>query len=603
MLASHAADRSGAPGERPRRRRADVHVGNHRRAEGRTDDSPQPRRRVPRADVWEFDSPSVSLTPLPMFHIGGIGWAFVGLWNGATTILVRDFDAAAVLDPLERERVTNAVFVPTMLQMLCCRSRRAARDFSSLRSIAYGASPITTTVLKAALRTFRCSLFGIYGLTETTGAITQLDPSDHEPDGAREHLLRSAGNRYPWVEMRIADPATGAALPAARGRRGLAARAERHAGYFNRPAETAAALTADGWLRTGDGGYLDEDGYLFLTDRIKDMIVSGGENVYPIEVEEALSQHPGCARGGRDRRSGRALGRNRQGARSSGGRLRRSGPTSWSRSPASASPATSCRADRVRATSFHGRPPERCSSATCARVTCRSPTLGRRTRSRRRVREQEADQFPGGVGHIGGERVGAVLQGDELCSRDRACQKSTVFERQDPIVFAVHDERWSCDRSQSRAHVRVHGRSSAGCDRSADRGNCSDAGRCPRRSATRAGGRSSPRRDMAPSPTGPPQRGGRRAGARTGGSAVPVRRTACRRPWMSRGRASERAPDGGLRSPERSHRRRKDRRCVRGRRLRHRAGPRRLQPSSRRAPRSRESAPRAGGQPGAPPPP
>ena len=89
-----------------------------------------------------------------------------------------------------------------MLQMLSGVPGAAERDYSALRSIAYGASPITTPVLKAALRTFRCSLFGIYGLTETTGAITQLDPADHEPDGPREHLLRSAGKPYPWVELR-----------------------------------------------------------------------------------------------------------------------------------------------------------------------------------------------------------------------------------------------------------------------------------------------------------------------------------------------------------------------------------------------------------------
>jgi long-chain acyl-CoA synthetase len=241
---------------------------------------------------WEFDHTSISLTPSPMFHISGIGWAFVGLWNGATTILVSRFDPPAVLDLLERRRVTNAVFVPTILQMLAAVPGAADRDFSALRSIAYGGSPITTPVLKTALRTFRCSLFGIYGLTETTGAITQLDPVDHDPDGPREQLLRSVGRPYPWVELRIADPATGAPRgPHDVGEVWLRA-PNVTPGYFNRPAESAAALTGDGWLRTGDGGYLDAEGYLFLTDRIKDMIVSGAENVYPVEVEEALSQHP-----------------------------------------------------------------------------------------------------------------------------------------------------------------------------------------------------------------------------------------------------------------------------------------------------------------------
>ena len=105
----------------------------------------------------------------------------------------------------------------------------AERDYSALRSIAYGASPITTPVLKAALRTFRCSLYGIYGLTESTGGVVQLDPADHDPGGPREHLLRSAGRPFPWVELRIADPATGAELAAGRDRRGVAARAERDA--------------------------------------------------------------------------------------------------------------------------------------------------------------------------------------------------------------------------------------------------------------------------------------------------------------------------------------------------------------------------------------
>jgi long-chain acyl-CoA synthetase len=222
-----------------------------------------------------------------MFHIGGIGWAYCGLWHGAETILVRDFRPEPVLDLLERRAVTNAIFVPTMIQMLTSVPGAAERDYSALRTIAYGASPVTTTLLKAALRTFDCGLIGSYGLTESTGTVVRLEPSDHV-----ERLLRSVGRPYPWVELRVVDPATGADRPAhAVGEVWLRA-PNVMAGYYNRPAETAAALTPDGWLRTGDGGYLDEEGYLFLTDRIKDMIVSGGENVYPIEVEEALAQHP-----------------------------------------------------------------------------------------------------------------------------------------------------------------------------------------------------------------------------------------------------------------------------------------------------------------------
>ena len=244
---------------------------------------------------WRFDEASVSLTPLPMFHVGGIGWTYLGLCQGAATILVSEFDAEAVLDLLECARVTNAVFVPTMLRMLTSVPGAAERDFSALRSIAYGASPITTPVLKAALRTFRCPLFGVYGLTETTGGVVQLEPEDHDPGGPREYLLRSAGRPRPWMQLRVVDPTSGLELPAGGVGEVWLRGPNVMAGYANRDQETAAALTADGWLRTGDGGYVDEDGYLFLTDRIKDMIVSGGENVYPVEVEEALSQHPAVA--------------------------------------------------------------------------------------------------------------------------------------------------------------------------------------------------------------------------------------------------------------------------------------------------------------------
>ena len=229
--------------------------------------------------VWSFDSDSVSLTPLPMFHVGGIAWTYLGLSVGATTIIVSEFDAATVIDLLESERVTNAVFVPTILQLLTAVPGAATRDFTALRSIAYGASPITTPVLKAALRTFDCELFGVYGLTETTGGVVLLSPEDHE----REELLRAAGKPSPWMELRVVDGEVWLRGPNVM------------AGYANRPVETAAALTEDGWLRTGDGGYIDDEGYLFLTDRIKDMIVTGGENVYPIEVEEALAHHPAVA--------------------------------------------------------------------------------------------------------------------------------------------------------------------------------------------------------------------------------------------------------------------------------------------------------------------
>jgi long-chain acyl-CoA synthetase len=129
-------------------------------------------------------------------------------------------------------------------------------------------------------------------MTETTGAIVQLAAEDHDPDGPREHLLRSAGKPYDWMELRVVDPVSGDALGPDQIGEVQVRGASVTPGYFGREEETAAAIDADGWLHTGDGGYLDEEGYLFLTDRIKDMIVSGAENVYPGEVEEVLAQHP-----------------------------------------------------------------------------------------------------------------------------------------------------------------------------------------------------------------------------------------------------------------------------------------------------------------------
>jgi long-chain acyl-CoA synthetase len=166
-------------------------------------------------------------------------------------------------------------------------------DFSALRCILYGASPISIEVLAKSIETFKCNFIQAYGLTETTGAIVGLMPEDHDPNGPNAHRLRSAGKAISGVELRIVSPDTGE--DAAVGEVGeIWARTKQNMkGYWNKPEETARAFTPDGWFKTGDAGFLDEERYIFLTDRVKDMIVSGGENVYPAEVENALSGHPG----------------------------------------------------------------------------------------------------------------------------------------------------------------------------------------------------------------------------------------------------------------------------------------------------------------------
>ena len=247
------------------------------------------------ATPWQLDSDAVSLVAMPLFHIGGSGWALVGMTAAARSVVVRDPIPNVVLDLMARERVTNAFIVPALLQALCAVPNAADRDYGSLRAIMYGASPITDRALITAMETFGCDFVQLYGLTETTGAITQLDAADHDPGGPRAGLLRSAGRAYPWVDLQVTDPETASERP--RGEVGelWTRSAQNMLGYWNKPDADASVFTSDGWFRTGDAGYMDDDGFVYLTDRLKDMIVSGGENVYPAEVENVLAGHPAVA--------------------------------------------------------------------------------------------------------------------------------------------------------------------------------------------------------------------------------------------------------------------------------------------------------------------
>jgi acyl-CoA synthetase (AMP-forming)/AMP-acid ligase II len=244
---------------------------------------------------WGFDESSVSLCAMPMFHIGGLGWALVGLANGAHNVIERDVTPSGVLETIERLRITNMFLVPSVIGMLVDQPGAATRDYSALRSIAYGASPITPALLRRALETFGRPLFQVYGMTETHGAITQLDAVDHDPGGPREHLLVTAGRPYPWVELKIIR--LGTAGPSDVDEPGeICVRSPQNTpGYYRKPEETAATIDAEGWLHTGDIGSIDAEGYLTIKDRLKDMIITGGENVYPAEVEAILAEHPDIA--------------------------------------------------------------------------------------------------------------------------------------------------------------------------------------------------------------------------------------------------------------------------------------------------------------------
>jgi long-chain acyl-CoA synthetase len=243
---------------------------------------------------WGFTSDDISLVALPLFHMGGLAWALAGLARGARCVVVRDFEPVGVLDTIQAAKVTIAFFVPAMLAAVCSVADISARKLS-LRRVFYSGAPISPVALTKAMASLRCDFIQIYGLTEATGAFAQLPAHEHDPNGPLAHLLLSAGRPYPWVEVRVVSTAAECDVPF--GEIGeIWTRSEQNlVGYWNDAEQTARALTPDGWLRTGDLGRVDKDGRIFLVDRAKDLVISGGENVYPVEVENALAAHPHLA--------------------------------------------------------------------------------------------------------------------------------------------------------------------------------------------------------------------------------------------------------------------------------------------------------------------
>ena len=236
---------------------------------------------------------SINLVPSPLFHIGGVGYSLTTMGQGGHTVLVRDVDPAVMLRLIARHHVTHSFMVPSVIQMLAEHPDIAATDLSSLQRIAYGGASMGQSPLIKAIDVLGCEFMAVYGMTETAGTVISMRPADHDPGGPRAGLLRSIGQPLPWVETRIADPLTGASSPVGTVGEIWVRSPQNMAGYWGQPELTAATLVADGWLRTGDAAYEDADGFVFMHDRIKDMVVTGGENVYPAEVEKVMSGHPG----------------------------------------------------------------------------------------------------------------------------------------------------------------------------------------------------------------------------------------------------------------------------------------------------------------------
>jgi len=238
---------------------------------------------------FDYDAEDTVLIVMPLFHVAGTNISFSGLAAGGRLIVAPEFNPAEVLRLIEAERVAHIFLAPVMINALLQAPQIEGADLWSLKSVAYGASPISEAVLAAATARFGCGFIQFYGMTESTGAGTFLKPSEHGGD-----LLRSCGKAWPTLEVRILDDAGGEAAVGAIGEIAIRG-AIVMAGYWNRPEATAETVTADGWLKTGDAGYRDENGYIFVHDRVKDMIVSGGENIYPAEVENAILGCPGVA--------------------------------------------------------------------------------------------------------------------------------------------------------------------------------------------------------------------------------------------------------------------------------------------------------------------
>ncbi len=233
----------------------------------------------------------VNLVCMPLFHIGGSGWALVGFYRGVASVLMRDPDPAAILRLIPEFRITKAFVVPALILFMLQAPQCRSTDFSSLELIVYGASPAPVELVRNAIKVFGCGLAQVYGLTETTGAITYLPPEDHD-----EHVperLKSCGKAMAGVELRVVDANDKEVAVGTVGE--IVCRSPQvMLGYWNQSEATSKAIR-NNWFHSGDAGYLDRDGYLYIYDRVKDMIISGGENIYPAEVENALFSHPGVA--------------------------------------------------------------------------------------------------------------------------------------------------------------------------------------------------------------------------------------------------------------------------------------------------------------------
>ena len=241
------------------------------------------------AQPWSsWDDDEAILICMPCAHIGGTGLGIMALAAGIRGIVQAEFTPEGVLDAFE-QGITRLFIVPAALQMVIQHPRAKDTDMSAVKYVMYGAAPIPLDLLREAVQTIPGAGFlQCYGMTETTGTIAMLPPDDHTLEGNQR--MKSAGKAVPGAELKVVDE-DGNDLPHGEVGELICKSPSNMIGYWNLPDATRGALK-DGWMHTGDAAYMDEDGYVYIQDRIKDMIISGGENVYPAQVESAIYGHP-----------------------------------------------------------------------------------------------------------------------------------------------------------------------------------------------------------------------------------------------------------------------------------------------------------------------
>lgn len=233
----------------------------------------------------------VFVNPMPMFHVGALGHAAIGsVMRRATHVLAREWDPLLYMSLVHREGGTYSMLVPTMIESLLAHPERKRYRLSTLRNLTSGAAVVEADLIRRTLAELGCTICNVYGQTEMQGVVTAVARNDSLEDQAL-----TIGRPLPHVEVRISDPDSGGLVPFGTQGEICVRGYQIMIGYFNMPDETSTAILPDGWLRSGDLGSMDARGYLRITGRIKDMIIRGGENIYPREIEQLLLEHPKVA--------------------------------------------------------------------------------------------------------------------------------------------------------------------------------------------------------------------------------------------------------------------------------------------------------------------